>query len=65
MKNPRRHLLFGVHGSYGIQNDRLDLTKNDLSTVCKTMHCGLRFFQFFGFFLTNIFANISCQSAAF
>ena len=35
---------------YGIQNDRLDLTINEFLSVWKTMHRGLRYFQFFGFF---------------
>jgi len=52
MKNPwkSRHLLFGVHRGYGIQNDRLDLTINEFLAVWKTMHRGLRYFQFFEFF---------------
>ena len=52
MKNQweSRHLLFGVHRGYGIQNDRLDLTINEFLSVWRTMHRGPRYFQFFGFF---------------
>ena len=57
MKNQwkSRHLLFGVHRGYGIQNDRLDLTINEFLSVWKTMHCGLRYLQFFGFFRLTFF----------
>ena len=62
MKNPwkSRHLLFGVHRGYGIQNDRLDLTINEFLAVWKTMHRGLRYFQFFGFFrLTFLWISLA------
>ena len=47
MKNPwkSRHPLFLVHRVYGIQNDRLDLTINELLTVWKTMHRSKRYLQ--------------------
>ena len=40
MKNAwkSRHLLFWVHRVYGIQNDRINLTVNEFSTVLKTLH---------------------------
>ena len=62
MKNPwkSRHLLFGVHRGYGIQNDRLDLTINEFLSVFKTLHRGPRYFQFFGFFrLTFLWISLS------
>ena len=47
MKNPlkSRHLLFGVHRVYGIQNDRLNLTVNEFLTVLKTLHSSKRYSQ--------------------
>ena len=47
MKNPwkSRHLLFGVHRGYGIQNDRLDLTINEFLMIWKTQHRSKRYLQ--------------------
>ena len=55
MKTPFKsfHIFCWGHRVYGIQNDQINLRKNEFLTVLKTMHCSRRYLQFFNSFLPS------------